>query len=86
MRTKRTPPTVKCDEKGCGWNLPLPSLEEVAKWYNKPCPRCGKGVIVNDAELMLLAKVIGALRISDVLDPTHSKRKRVRIESAKICR
>jgi hypothetical protein len=25
-------------------------VRDIPKWHNKPCPRCGKGVIINDAE------------------------------------
>ena len=50
---------VKCDEAGCGWILGI-EAEQVRDWHNKTCPQCGKGIIVNDAEIILHA-VAGAL-------------------------
>jgi hypothetical protein len=41
---------VRCDEAGCGWSKKEP-WTNIPKWHRKPCPRCGKGQIVNDADL-----------------------------------
>ena len=45
--------TVCCDEDGCGWEE-LCEREDVAQWHRKPCPKCGNGEIINDAELSIL--------------------------------
>ena len=43
---------VKCDEVGCGWSLEIPA-DQFHNWHNKPCPKCGKGVIINDEEMVV---------------------------------
>jgi len=41
---------------GCNWKLAVPP-EEVRDWHNKPCPRCGRGVIVSDSDLAEFEKL-----------------------------
>ena len=41
---------VRCDEAGCGWSQKEP-WAYIPQWHRKPCPRCGKGQIVSDADL-----------------------------------
>lgn len=48
---------VKCDEPGCGWKQEV-DLTMAAEWHNRPCPRCGKGVIINDWEMRLLKRIL----------------------------
>ena len=54
---------VKCDL--CGWFefMHNPSLKKVKAWYNVPCPRCGKSVIINDYDLSMYK----AIRILSVV-------------------
>jgi len=58
---------VKCDEPGCGWVIPCVQ-NDIPKFHNKPCPKCGNGVIVSDRELALF-KTICALQ-SDKTEDT----------------
>lgn len=51
---------VKCDEDGCGW---IEKNARVEDWVKKPCPKCGEGEIINDAELFML----NALRVAEAL-------------------
>ena len=45
-------------EHGCDWKTTvLP--DEVMAWHNKPCPRCGKGIIVNDYDLAEFKRLTG---------------------------
>jgi hypothetical protein len=48
---------LTCDEPGCGWTIPGVQ-DDIPKFHNKPCPKCGKGIIVNDFELDLFKKIV----------------------------
>ena len=50
---------VSCDKDGCGWIIPCVQ-DDIPTWHNKPCPKCGKGVIVNDKELALFKLIVAA--------------------------
>ena len=41
-------PYVVCDT--CGWREEVENSEATLEWHRKPCPQCGGGEIVNDAE------------------------------------
>lgn len=45
--------TVKCDETGCGWVTECP-ISDTKKWYRVPCPKCGRGQIINKQELRFI--------------------------------
>ena len=47
---------LTCDEPGCGWSIPGVQ-DDIPKFHNKPCPKCGKGIIVNDFEMELFKKI-----------------------------
>lgn len=51
-------PIVRCDEYGCGWEQELEENKDILKWTNVPCPKCGKGVIVNDEESALMEMIL----------------------------
>lgn len=40
---------VQCDELGCNWKDT--TAKDYSLWLNKPCPKCGKGVIITQEEL-----------------------------------
>lgn len=48
---------IKCDDPGCGWDANEP-VAEVGKWHKTPCPRCGNGVILSDADMGVLAGIV----------------------------
>lgn len=60
---------VKCDEPGCGWVQSLPTNEAIREWHRKPCPKCGKGEIVTDAELVLFDGLMAAQETALRLHP-----------------
>ena len=41
---------VRCDEPSCGYKF----KDFPRKHHNKPCPRCGKGILINDDELAVI--------------------------------
>ena len=47
---------LTCDEPGCGWII-FGVQDDIPKFHNKPCPKCGKGIIVNDLELELFKAI-----------------------------
>ena len=44
---------VQCDEQGCDWR----SNDLIVEWLNKPCPKCGKGIIITPEELEYCKKM-----------------------------
>ena len=60
--------SVMCDEPGCGWSLAIPH-ELISDWHNQPCPKCGKGVIVNDDDMSVYNMTVGLMHMSAALDP-----------------
>lgn len=58
---------VRCDEPGCDWESTAADHDEVKQWHNKPCPRCGRGVIVNDEEMGVLNALVGIFGLFDSL-------------------
>ncbi len=75
---------IRCDENGCGWEQPC-ELKNMGDWYNKPCPKCGKGVIINTEELFL-AGMLNALKMQDDMLGPELPRETIHIDSAKLCR
>jgi hypothetical protein len=41
---------IFCEEKGCHWKAEI-RPDEVYAWRNKPCPKCGKGIMVSDDDV-----------------------------------
>lgn len=37
-------------------------------WHHKPCPKCGKGEIINDEDVLLFRMIQGAKRASDEIN------------------
>lgn len=60
--------TVKCDEKDCGWSKTIPR-KNISKWHKVPCPKCCKGQIVNDADLVAFRMVLALESVSKEIDP-----------------
>jgi predicted RNA-binding Zn-ribbon protein involved in translation (DUF1610 family) len=77
---KNNTATVKCDL--CGWKKNI-HFDDTKNWYKKPCPKCGKGEIVNLAEMIFLATVKAALILSGAIDPEAKNRKRMILDTAK---
>lgn len=42
---------IRCDEPGCGWTQKTP-WAGIPEWHRKPCPKCGNGQIISDADLI----------------------------------
>jgi len=59
---------VRCDEMGCGWwSEPLKHFpEDLLKWHNVKCPKCGVGVIVSDDDLATVPTVAAILEMGRV--------------------
>lgn len=46
-----------CEEHGCDWKREV-QPEEVHSWHNRPCPKCGKGIIVKDADIQEMDRLL----------------------------
>lgn len=76
---------VRCDEPGCGWTEATPRDQVLGKWYMKPCPRCGKGIIINRLEkcVLLLIRFLMAVGLAETIEegkPTRNGFAKVRID------
>lgn len=62
--------TVKCDEPGCGWSE-MTDLDTILNYVKAPCPKCGKGEIINDEELAVIAVMAGLVRLGlgEIVEP-----------------
>jgi hypothetical protein len=59
---------VKCDEPDCLFIIDV-QWESVPDWYNKACPTCDKGVMINDADIVAWS-MVSALNTADkIIDP-----------------
>ncbi len=45
---------LNCDEPGCGWSESMTIEEAVKGFSHAPCPKCGEGEILNEADLAAL--------------------------------
>jgi len=73
--------TVKCDK--CNWRE---FSEDIASWYQVPCPKCKDSIIVDEDDMEML-KGIAVLREEGLVLPNNTKRKdviMVRIDSKAI--
>ena len=43
----------------CDWSTDVP-IKDVPQWHNKLCPKCGKDVIVKDADMKEFADLVAA--------------------------
>ena len=50
---------VRCDEPGCNWSLSV-EPESVLGWHNVRCPKCRRGVIINDNEAEVFRQILAA--------------------------
>lgn len=75
--------TLKCDEAGCRWSQEI-NFQDVPGWHQKPCPECGRGSIITDADLK--AYYIGKAMqdLSDALDPEKKNRITVKFDTSKL--
>ena len=48
--------TIMCDEPGCNWKQKT-THGKLRSWYNKPCPQCHTGIIINDDDIAALDKL-----------------------------
>lgn len=75
---------VMCDEPGCGWTQKC-AIDDVPAWHNKPCPTCGKGVIVSDDDMVVFVMVDAAMKLTDIIDPDGKMpRTTLHIDTAKL--
>ena len=44
--------SVYCDEPGCGWSRRV-KFADIPAWHRKPCPKCGRGEVVSDGDLVM---------------------------------
>ena len=68
MKAEATNGSVHCDEAGCGWSEPV-EFADVPKWHKKPCPKCGRGEIVSDADMIVYRLTEVAVTVTNDLDP-----------------
>ena len=52
QKSHTTQSSVHCDEPGCGWSRRV-RFEAIPTWHRKPCPKCGKGEVVSDGDLVM---------------------------------
>lgn len=78
---------VQCDEIGCDWKDT--TVKDYSLWLNKPCPKCGKGVIITQEEMdavkhmNTLADLINALGEAKGIQPDpEDQRIRLVVDSA----
>ena len=75
---------VCCDEPGCGWCQAI-TAADMPGWLNKPCPKCGKGVIVTPlelAEFQRICPLVEAMEAQDALYPSKDEGVLVVMDSA----
>jgi len=60
--------SVHCDEAGCRWSEPV-EFADVPNWHKKPCPKCGRGEIVSDADMIVFRLAEAVLTVSNDIDP-----------------
>jgi hypothetical protein len=68
MKAEATGSKVVCDEPGCGWSEKC-DFADVPKWHKKPCPKCGKGEIVSDEDMVVFGLAEAAVKITNYIDP-----------------
>ncbi len=66
---------IHCDEPGCGWSHAM-DFADIPSWHKKPCPKCGKGEIISDADLVTYRMMAAIVAVSNEIDP-DGKRPRV---------
>ncbi len=59
---------MKCDEPDCGKVFEV-AFAEIPKWHCLPCPKCGKGEIIDDADMAAWELVNAAVKLSEMIDP-----------------
>ena len=54
--------SVYCYEPGCGWSRRV-KFADIPAWHKLPCPKCLKGEIVSDGDLVMydIARTMRAL-------------------------
>lgn len=68
MKAEATNCSVHCDESGCGWTEKC-DFADVPKWHKKPCPKCGRGEIVSDADMIVYRLAEAAVTVTNDIDP-----------------
>lgn len=68
MKARATNIKVQCDESGCGWIQDC-KFSDIPKWYQKVCPKCGKGQVISDNDMLVYRLVETALNLSNNSDP-----------------
>lgn len=59
---------IQCDVAPCNWSQPC-EFSDIPKWHRQPCPKCGKGEIVSDADLAVYCLVQAAVEVTNIIDP-----------------
>lgn len=72
---------VRCDEPGCNWQIEC-TREEISSWHKKPCPKCGKGEIVSDMDLVIFRLAISLEAVSKEIAEPGAKTVRVKLDTA----
>jgi hypothetical protein len=60
--------SLHCDVAPCDWSQPC-EFDDIPKWHKKPCPKCGKGEIVSDADVIVCRMVQAAIAATNDIDP-----------------
>jgi phage FluMu protein Com len=65
---------VVCDL--CGW---FTEKQNIADWLNKPCPKCKKGVIINEKDIEMYKIAVGMKGMSDAIKKEFPNEKMVKV-------
>ena len=68
MKAEAKNSVIKCDESGCEWELSC-EFDSIPQWHKKTCPKCRKGEIISDADLMVWYAAKSMLIASDIFVP-----------------
>jgi hypothetical protein len=63
--------SVHCDEPGCGWSEEV-KFSDFKNWHHQPCPKCGRGEIINNLDMVIVRRCEMAIQISNDLHPAGS--------------
>ena len=57
---------VTCDTDGCGFEC---DTDDLSKWHNVKCPKCGQGVLITDEDIRTFNSFIGVVDMLNTANP-----------------
>ena len=68
MNARATNVFVCCDVPGCGWKKRIAFLR-IPRYHHVACPKCGKGEIVSDMDMVIFELSNATIKVSNIIDP-----------------